>query len=143
MPLSYRPAVTRSRPIGRFRLGNYVAEPLTDIEPSGGMSYDYLLEVREAVGEPVLVVSAEVSSMGTRCVGVFHDEGRASYPEDERFPHDASFATRALEIAAEWLKVSEPPRTEWENFGLNGAPGVPQADLEPLMGPREQEHGGV
>lgn len=140
--LPYRPAVTRSRAVGRFRLGGYVAMLLVDVEPRGGISYDYLLEVCDAGRQLALVVSAERSSLGTRCVGVFHGEGHANYPEDVRFEYAGAFATRALELAGEWLKISERPQTEWLELDANEAPAVAQADLPPLVRPRGV-HGGI
>lgn len=109
------PSIKAAVPWARYRLGSYQAFLLGDVESRAEIEYPYLLAVfADTLAEPLVVVSSEAKTIalghGSHFLVVTHGaEGiRANCGASNDWADRSKFTDKALSLAAEQLRVSEP-----------------------------------
>jgi hypothetical protein len=112
----YSPQVKSARPRRRYRLGNYQARLLDQVEAIGPIRYLYLLVLlAEGDPQPRLFVASEESDMPPSLgpqppfLGIFDPTGHYNLGSSSEWADFETFAARALAIAAQHVGVNEPP----------------------------------
>ena len=114
-----QPLIKSADPLRRYKLGNYLAILMHNIEAMGMIGYEYMVIVFDTTREgddtqvPVLFITSEYSDFtkaeGHFVLGVFDGNGHQNHGHDAKWGELGHFEPAALELAAELLQVEEKP----------------------------------
>lgn len=117
----YLPMLTDARVVNRYKIGPYLAVVLTDCKSDGVITYQHVVMVyifeTEPGGEsrprPVMAVAAERSEIlddhDSYFLGVFPGDGHLNMGHSSDWANLGKFTTRALEVIAGHLDLTDPP----------------------------------
>jgi hypothetical protein len=118
----YLPVLKTAHTHARYKLGPYVALVLTDCQSAGVIQYRYVVVVlKPGDSQPCFAVTAESSEAiqpGTRgyFLGVFPGSGHLNMGLSEDWGDLEKFTTKALDIIAAHLNVSDAPVKLMDTF---------------------------
>jgi len=114
-----QPLIKRATMLRKYRLGPNVTGLYGNIESAGSMQYSFILAVqRDTERQPFVFVTSEVSvlahAMGpSHVLGIFEGDRHVNMGFSDEWADLEHFTMRALEIAAGYVGVTDPPKLTW------------------------------